>query len=81
MRVMVMVVAPADCLRQILDAGDLAALGGVSKVGGELIELVGRGCITVRLGSLGGALQVRGDLLGNLLILGWVRLLKLLQFA
>jgi len=39
------VVMPANRLRQILDIGQLAALRGVRKVGGELVELgCGRPC-------------------------------------
>src|ERR1039458_3396987 len=76
---MMVVMMPAHPLRQILNVGQLAALRGVRKVGGELVEL-GRGRrITLRLGSRGGACQVRGDLRGNLLILGGIRLLKLLE--
>jgi len=55
LRMMMVVVMPANRLRQILDIGQLAALRGVRKVGGELVEL---GCgrrVTVRLGSRGGA--------------------------
>lgn len=78
---MMVMVASADRLRQILDAGELAALGGVGEVGGELIELVGRGSIAVRLGGLGRALQIGGDLLRNLLIFRRVGLLELLQLA
>src|ERR1035437_4914490 len=68
-------------LRQILHVGKLAALGGVRKVAGKLVEL-GRTCgIAARLGGLSGALQIRGDLLGYLLVLGWVRLLQMLELA
>jgi len=41
--------------------------------------LAGRGRIAAGSGSLGGALQVGGDLLRNLRELGWIRLLKLLE--
>ena len=73
-----MVVTTADGLRQILYVGQLAARRGIRKVAGKLGELGRRGGITAQLGSLGGACQVRGDLLSNLLVPGWVRLLKLL---
>ena len=77
----VMVMMAADRLGQILDVGELAGLRGVRKIGGKLVEL-GRRCgVAIRLGSLGGALQIRGDLLGNLLVLGRVRLLQLLERA
>ena len=68
-------------LGQVLDVGELDGVGSVRKVGGELIELVRCGGIALRLGGFGGAFEIRGDLLGKLLILGWVRLLKLLERA
>ena len=43
----------------------------------EQVELVHCCRIALHLSSLGGGLQVRGDLLRDLLVLGWVRLLKL----
>ncbi len=77
---MVMVMATAaDSLRQILYVGQLATRRSVRKVAREMRELVRRSRIAVRLCSLGGAGQVRGDLLSNLLVLGWARLLKLLE--
>ena len=76
-----MVVVAAESLRQVLYVGDLAACRGFREVGGKLVELVRHGRITLRLGSLGGALQIRSDLLGNLLVLGRVRLLELLKRA
>ena len=78
---MMMVMAATDGLRQILNVGKLAALGGAGEVRGELVELGGLCRIAVRRGGLGGGLQVCGDLLGDLLVLGWIRLLKLLQSA
>ena len=81
MGVMVMMMMAADRLRQILDAGELAALGGARKIGGELVELGRRRGIAGRRRGLSGALQVGGDLLGNLRVLGRVRLLKLLEFS
>ncbi len=76
-----MMVVPRGRLSQILDVGELAAGRGVRKVRRELVELAGRCRVAVRLGRLGGALQVRGDLLCDLLVLGRVRLLKLLEGA
>lgn len=76
---MMMMVMATDCLSQTLDVGELAALRGGGEVRRKLAELARRCGIAVGLGSLSGALQVRGDLLGDLLILGWVRLLKLLE--
>lgn len=77
----VMMMVAADRLRQVLDIGELAALGGVLEVGGELVKLGSRRRIAVRCGGLGGALQIGGDLLRDLLILGRIRLLELLESA
>jgi len=67
-----MMVMAADRFRQILDVGELAVLRGIREVRRQLVELVRRSRVAVRLGRLGGALQVRGDLLRDLLILGWI---------
>src|SRR5579864_1452329 len=75
---MMMVVVPADRLSQILDAGELAARRGAREVLRKLVELVRRCRITVGLRCLSGALQVRRDLLGHLLVHGRIGLLKLL---
>ena len=80
MRVMVtatMMVMSRGRLSQVQNVGELAAGRGVRKVRRELIELVGHGRIAVGLGGLGGGLQVGGDLLCNLLVLGRIRLLQL----
>ena len=76
---MMVVVMATHGLRQVLNIGELAACRGIGEVRRKLVELSRRGRIPARLRSLGGGLQVRGDLLCDLLILGWVRLLKLLQ--
>lgn len=79
---MVMVVptaSAADSLSQILYVGQLAARRGIRKVAGELGKLIRSRSIAVCLGSLGGARQVGGDLLRDLLIFGWIRLLQLLE--
>src|ERR1039458_1011208 len=74
-----MVVDAGNRLRQILNVGKLPALRGGRKVRGQLVEL-GRGRrVAVRGGGFGGALQVGRDLPGDLLVFGWVGLLKLLQ--
>ena len=73
-----MVVVASDSLRQILHIGELPALGSVGKVGADLVKLSGQRGIAVGLGCLRGTLQVGGDLLRDLLILGRVGLLKLL---
>jgi hypothetical protein len=78
MMMMVVVMAPHR-LRRVLNVGELAALGSIGEIRRKLVELSRRCRITARLGSLRGGLQIRGDLLCDLLILGWVRLLKLLQ--
>ena len=78
---MMMMMATTDRLSQILHVGELAALRGAGEVRRKLVEL-GRLCrIAVRRGGFSGVLQVRGDLLGDLLVLGWIRLLKLLERA
>jgi len=74
-----MMVMAAESLRQILDVWKLPILRGARKIAGQLVQLVGRRRISLRLGGLGGALQIGRDLLGDLLILTRVRLLKLLQ--
>lgn len=66
-------------LSQILYIRKLAGLRSVREVRRKLVELVGGCCIALRLGSLGGVPQVRGDLSGDLLVLGRIRLLELLQ--
>lgn len=68
-------------LRQILEVRQLPALGCRRKVRCKLGELVRRVGISVGLSGLRGAGQVRSDGLCNLLVLGWVRLLKLLERA
>jgi len=77
---MVTMMAPHR-LRQILHVGHLATLRGAVEIRGKLVELGGLCRIAVRRGGLRRALQVRGDLLRDLLILGWIRLLKLLERA
>jgi len=81
MGVMMMTVMATDCLSHILHIGKLAALGGAGEVRRKLVELVCRCRIAASLGSLSYTLQVRGDLLGGLLIVGWIRLLKVLERA
>jgi len=78
---MAVMMAAADGLRQVLDVGELAALRGAGEVRGKLAELVGCCRVAIRGGGLSGGLQVGGDLPGKLLILGWIRLLKLLESA
>lgn len=68
-------------LSQILDVGELAALRGAREIRRQLVELVRCRRIAVRLSSLGGVLQVGGDLPGNLLVFRRVRLLKLLELT
>ncbi len=73
--------AAANSLRQILQVWQLAALGSVREIRRQLVQLGRCGGIAVCLGSLGRALQIRSDLLCDLLILSRVRLLQLLQSA
>ena len=54
MRVMMMVAA-AHRLRQILDVGQLAALRSGCEIRGERVEFARRGSIAVRLSGLRGA--------------------------
>ena len=84
MVMMVMAACPISStsgLRQILEVRQFAALGCRRKVRCKLGELVRRVGITVCLSGLRGAGQVRCDGLCDLLVLGWVRLLKLLERA
>ena len=82
MMAVVMMMAPtADGLRQIRNVGKLATLRRSGEIRGELGELVGRGGIPVGGRGLCSTLQIAGDLLGDLLIFGWIRLLQLLQGA
>lgn len=78
---MMMVMTAADGLSQILYVGELAALGGAGEVRRQLVKL-GRLCrVAAGCGGLRGGVQVGGDLLRNLRVLGRIRLLKLLQCA
>ena len=74
-------ISPTGGIRQILEVRELAALGCRRKVRCKLGELVRRVSISVGLSGLRGAGQVRSDGLCDLLVLGWVRLLKLLERA
>ena len=58
-------------LSPILGIRDLAAPRGVREVFRKLVQLAARCGIAVRLSRLGGALQVRSDLLRDLLVVGW----------
>ena len=78
---MMMMSTAAHRLRQVLNIGELTALRGVGEVRRKLGELARRRGVAFRRRGLGGALQVGSDLLRDLLILGRVRLLKLLQRA
>jgi hypothetical protein len=60
----------ADRLREILHIGELAALGGARKVVRKLRQLGRLSSIAGRRGGLSGGLEVRGDLLRDLLVLG-----------
>lgn len=59
----------------------MSALGSVVEISCELIQLGCRRGVSVRGGGLGRRLQVRRYLGRNLLVLGGVRFLKLLQRA
>lgn len=68
-------------LRQILEVRELAVLRCGCKVRRKLGKLARCVRISVCLSGLRGAGQIRGDRLCNLLVLGWVGLLKLLEGA
>ena len=76
-----MTMAGLGCLRQILYVRQLAALGGAGEIGGKLIQGIRCRGLAFGLGGRRGFLEIGGDLLGNLLILGRVGLLQLLQRA
>jgi len=78
---MMMVVAAANRLRQILDIRQLATLRGVREISRKLVELIRRRGIAFGLGGLGGVMQVRRNLFSDLRVLGRIRLLKLLERA
>ncbi len=73
--------ATANRLGQVLKIWQLAAAGGIGKVGRELIQLVRTGRIPIRGIGVGSGLQICRNLLRYLLILAGIGLLKGLQFA
>ena len=73
--------SPAGRLRQILQVRQLTGLRSRSEVRRQLGELGRRISISISCSGLRGGCQVRRDSLGDLLILGWVGLLQLLQSA
>jgi hypothetical protein len=78
---MMAALAAAYGLSNVLNVGELTASRGVAEIGRQLVQLArSRGIPTGRSG-LGGVLQVGRDLLRHLCVLGWVRLLKLLERA
>ena len=79
--VMMMVAAASNGLCQILNIRQLAVLRGFREISRKLAELICLRSIAFGLSRLGGALQVGRDLLGNLRVLGRIRLLKLLKRA
>jgi len=78
---MMVAVMPAYRLCQILDVRKLIGLRCLGEVFRELGQLAGRGAVALRLSRLGRTLQIGGDLLSDLLILGRIGLLKLLKFT
>lgn len=81
MMVAAVMMAAAHGLRQVLDIGKLTARGSVGEVGGKLIQLSGRAGVAVRLSGLRSTLQIRGDLLRDLLVFRGIGLLQLLERA
>ena len=76
---MVMMAMAGDSRGEVLNVRQLAVLRGVGKVCGDLVELVGRSGVALRLRGLRGALQVRRDLRCDLPIPGRIGLLELLE--
>lgn len=76
MMVMMVVMAAhrlsTERLRKVLDVGELAARRGGIEIRRKLVELARRCRVAFRLGRLRGGLQVGGDLLCNLSVLGRV---------
>lgn len=79
MMVTAVMVMAADRFGQIPDIRELSILRGALEIGRELVQLIGRGRVPIRLGGLSGGLQIGGDLLRYLLVLRRIRLLKLLK--
>jgi len=75
------VVVTAEGLRQVRNIRKLAAAGSVGEIRRKLVEKIGRVRVSLGLRGLCSALEVRCDLLGDLLVLRRVVLLKLLQRA
>lgn len=78
MMVMMVMASTANCIRQILDVRKLVVLRCIGEVRRKLVQLVRRRRVSVLLSGLGRVLQIGSDLLGDLLVLGRIRLLKLL---
>jgi len=68
-----------DRLRQILDTRKLVTLRRAAEVAGQLAERAGGTGVTGRLGGVRRAGELGRYLLGDLTVLGRVRLLQLLQ--
>lgn len=81
MMMMMVHVPAAGCLRQILNVRKRVVLRGIGKVSGKLVELAGLGGIAIGGGRVGRVLEIGRNLRGHLLVLGGVRLLKLLERA
>lgn len=65
----------AEGLRQVLRARKLATLRSLRKIRCQLVELACARGVALRRIGLCSSLQVRGNLLRYLLVLGWVALL------
>lgn len=78
---MVMSMSATNRLGQVLYIRQRVVLRSRTKVAGQLIQLVGLRRIAIGTGGTGSALQIRSNLRSDLLILGRVRLLQLLQRA
>lgn len=76
-----MPVTGADCLSQILNIRKSVVLGGIGKIGGQLVQFSSLGRVVIRGGHLGCILQVGCNLGRHLLVFGRIGLLQLLQRA
>jgi len=74
-----MVVSAGKRLREVLKVWQLVILRGVGEIGGDLRQLVCQGGVPAGLSRLGRGLEVGGNLLRDVPILGGVLPLQILQ--
>ena len=68
-------------LSQILNIRKGIVLGGIGKIGGQLVQFGSLGRVAIRGGRVGCILQVGRNLGRHLLVFGRIGLLQLLQRA